>query len=346
MISAAEPPPAESSEPVRSVPFDGESRADQAVKAVLLALLEVMEQREPEVLQRRDEESLHDYRIAVRRSRSVLNQMKTAFPATLATRFGGRLRALGQVTTPARDYDVYLEQFEGLAGLVPTPLREPLEVLRRSLEQQADWAYAALSHHLTSSPHRRFLADWRRFLETASPFRPRASQATTPIVQLASRRIWKLYRRTVKLGRAINTETPAQDLHEMRKICKKLRYLLELFRHLYPEGKLNHVIKQLKRLQDYLGEFQDTDVQTRTIWRLGETMRRQAGVPTETLLAMGALLAKLTRRHYRLRGEFVKRFKPFASDDIQQEFRILFGPNETPETPGAMGSPAPSPNSQ
>jgi hypothetical protein len=50
---------------------------------------------------------------------------------------------------------------------------------------------------------------------------------------------------------------------------------------------------------------------------------------------MGALLGRLDHHESQLRGEFCKRFRAFASEDHQTEYRSLFRPAE----PSAEGAP-------
>lgn len=53
---------------------------------------------------------------------------------------------------------------------------------------------------------------------------------------------------------------PAEELHELRKDAKKLRYLLECFGSLYSPRPRKEFVQRLKALQDNLGEHQDTEV--------------------------------------------------------------------------------------
>ena len=43
-----------------------------------------------------------------------------------------------------------------------------------------------------------------------------------------------VYKQMVKMGSSIDDDSPAEDLHELRKVGKELRYLLEFFASLYP----------------------------------------------------------------------------------------------------------------
>jgi len=49
------------------------------------------------------------------------------------------------------------------------------------------------------------------------------------------------------------------QLHNLRKSCKRLRYMLEFFERLY-QSKLNTPITALKKLQTLLGDIHDCDV--------------------------------------------------------------------------------------
>ncbi|HSQ57152.1 MAG TPA: CHAD domain-containing protein, partial [Gemmata sp.] len=103
----------------------------------------------------------------------------------------------------------------------------------------------------------------------------------------ASRRIWKLYRRVLREGAAITPASPPEAIHDLRKTAKKLRYLMEFFRSLYPTDKIGPLVKILKGLQDHLGAYQDVHVQIGQLRQFSAELR-QADAPTETLLALGA----------------------------------------------------------
>ena len=89
--------------------------------------------------------------------------------------------------------------------------------------------------------------------------RPRAA---LPIEAVAADRIRKVYRRMIRDGDGIDDDSPDEDLHELRKRGKELRYLLELFGSLFPDDVVKPTVKALKDLQDVLGHFQDRSVQT------------------------------------------------------------------------------------
>ena len=113
----------------------------------------------------------------------------------------------------------------------------------------------------------------------------------------------------VKMGKAIDDDSPAEDLHELRKVGKELRYLLEFFASLYPPEVTKPFIKTLKGLQDQLGRFQDHEVQANVLRDLAPEVKRP-----ETLMAMGALVQRFIEDEIAARAEFAERFAPFASE--------------------------------
>ncbi len=99
----------------------------------------------------------------------------------------------------------------------------------------------------------------------------------------------------------------------MRKLCKELRYLLEVFASLHDPADQWQAVNELKALQNCLGEFQDTEVQQTELRSFARQMMADAGAPAETLLAMGEIAAGLALRQRAARGEFAGLFADFSS---------------------------------
>jgi CHAD domain-containing protein len=122
-------------------------------------------------------------------------------------------------------------------------------------------------------------------------------------------------------GGAITAASAPERMHDLRKRCKDLRYLLEIFGSLYDPGEHWQAVRELKALQDCLGEFQDTEVQHGEIRAFAAQMMDERTAPAATLLAMGEVAAGLAVRQRQARGQFAGRFRDFASPASQH--RIL-----------------------
>ncbi|QSA97685.1 CHAD domain-containing protein [Methylococcus sp. EFPC2] len=299
-------------------------RADSAVRAILLRQLAAIEDHLAGTLARLDSEYLHNLRVAVRRTRSALGQLKEVFPARPTRRYANGFFWLGQITGEARDLEVHLLGFDAWANLVPPSMRGDLEPLRAELSAGLDRAYADLARRLGSRRFRDLIEGWGRFLGRPEAKHPRAANARLPAKTLADRRIHKLFRRVLKQGRAIKSDTPAEYLHELRKTCKKLRYLLEFFQAFYPADDIKPAIRQLKLFQEHLGDFQDVHAQLAWLRETAARLRKRPGVSAGTLLAMGALLGGLEQRQETLRREFGEHFKRFDRKENRVHYGRLF----------------------
>jgi CHAD domain-containing protein len=84
-------------------------------------------------------------------------------------------------------------------------------------------------------------------------------------------------------------------------------------------------VRDLKTLQDCLGEFQDTQVQHEELRAFATQMMAERSAPAATLLAMGEIAAGLATRERQARSEFAGRFGDFASPASQGRIRALIG---------------------
>lgn len=306
--------------------LDPHMRTDAATKIILRHLLAILRANEKGVRENLDAEFLHDFRVAVRRTRSALSQIKKTFPQETVDYFALQFAWLGQITGPTRDLDVYRLNFSQYKASLPEPLQEALDPLLDFLHQKHAQAHQELVDALHSNQYAGLIQDWHAFLEAPLPDKSALPYAMLPIHKVANKRIFRLYRRILKEGRAIQPETPAHYLHELRKSCKKLRYMMEFFQSLYPAKKTKPLIKNLKTLQDNLGTFQDLEVQRQALKGFGEEMKQSAQLSAKTLSAMDALVQSLDERQRKTRAEFAERFAQFESPEHRAEFEDLFKP--------------------
>ena len=302
-----------------------DERADVAVASVLRRLADIMEATLPGTIADIDSEFLHDYRVAVRRSRAVLREFKRVFPPAQIARFRTELRWLQQATGPARDLDVYVLDFDELTAAVPEP--SELAPLLRVLREHRDLAHREMVRALRSERAVDLAGQWPAFLREliTLPIDERPA-AIAPIGSLAGERIVKVYRRMVKMGRAIDDSSPGEALHELRKKGKELRYLLELFgAPLHPGDVVRPLIRALKSLQDTLGRHQDREVQIASLRGLRDDVGSRPGGPA-ALMAMGVLVERLGEDERAARAEFAERFAGFASSAQRALVKETFAP--------------------
>lgn len=297
--------------------------AEDAARAIHLALLDTMLRNEEGTRRDLDSEFLHDFRVAIRRTRSALTQIREVYPAEDVERFKEEFRWLGAETGPGRDLAVFLLKMDDCREGLPPEARPDLDPLREFLERRQKRAHDRLVALLDSERYRRLLEDWRAFLAGAPAGSAVARNAERPVREVASERIWRVYRRMRKRGREIDEGSPAEAFHDMRIRVKKLRYLLEFFRSLYAEQAIGRIVARLKRLQDNLGDLNDYRVQRQSVRRFADEMAEEGSAPLGTLLAMGRLLERLDAGYAAERSRFAKHFERIASGE-KETFARLF----------------------
>ncbi|RME35038.1 MAG: CHAD domain-containing protein [Gammaproteobacteria bacterium] len=301
------------------VVLEPEMAANEALARLLLGLLAVMKANEAGILADLDSEFLHDFRVSLRRSRSLLGQVRGVFEERDLNRFGRELAWLAGATSDKRDFDVFLLQFDQRASLIGRGDRPALEPLRRYLEQQRTLAQGRLRRTLESRRYARFRQAWREWLEqqAAQPARPPTA------LESFSENTWRVYRKVLREGGAIDDSSPVEALHELRKSCKKLRYLMEAGRSLYPPKRIRRAIAELKLLQDTLGAITDLDVQRSLLLRWEQVLAKR-GIPEETIAAIEALRGVLGRQERKARKRFARTFERFSERANRKRYRRLF----------------------
>jgi CHAD domain-containing protein len=302
------------------VPLQPRERADQATASVLGALAAMLDATLPGTIAGVDTEFLHDYRVAVRRTRSVLREFAGVFDDGRLRKLREELRWLQDVTGPTRDYDVYVQDFQELLELTPETLHDDYQPLLELLEERRAAARMEMEDALQSQR----AAAVRRLLGQLIAHPGGGGLAARPIGELTAARIRHLHHRMIKMGSEIDPGTPPHDYHQLRKRGKELRYLLELFGEpLYDPEVVRALVRTLKGLQDVLGRHQDREIQI-TVQRslADEAVRGEDGVTT--LLAMGVLIDRLEEDAARARGEFADAFTHFASAQQRKLVRWTF----------------------
>ncbi len=297
-----------------------DQRADEALLVILRRLLEMMRANLTGVVGDDDIEFLHDLRVATRRTRSALSQIKV-LPRAPVKYFAGEFKWLGTVTGPCRDFDVFLAQLQSSGEELD--ITAGLEPLLVAVAARRAVAHQELVVSLGGQRFHDLLAGWQAFLSGPSG-EDRPARAATPIGVLSSRRIARAFSRMAKACGAINAESPAESLHRLRIDGKKLRYLLEFFRSLYPADRIQPLIKELKRVQNTLGGFQDTQVQQQRLAAITDDLGFSDKSPTASTIA--DLARFLRQRQDKYRVTFDRRAVRFTSVQNQAEYAALFGP--------------------
>jgi CHAD domain-containing protein len=219
-------------------------------------------------------------------------------PDGTASRVAPEFRWLGQITTPTRDLDVYLLGVDEMAASITNP--DDLVPFAEHLRRRRNGVRRELVRELRSRRFTELRESWRADLEAILAS---AAPDPTTAAQLANERVHKTFRTVRKRAAAITADSPAEDIHTLRKKCKELRYLLEMFQPISDRRAYKQVIGDFKELQRVLGEFQDGEVQAEALRGFAQEMIDSGEAPAAALLAMGDLAARFDLRQRAARSE-------------------------------------------
>ncbi|MGA6993171.1 MAG: CHAD domain-containing protein, partial [Candidatus Deferrimicrobiaceae bacterium] len=205
------------------IPLDPGMRTDEAVKIVLRFLLKVMRVNEENLEKDLDTEYLHDYRVALRRTRSALSQMKHVFPGESIRRFRKDLSSVGKVSSPLRDLDVYLLNEDAYREMLPASLHDDIDPLFDYLRKKRSRVFREVIRKGKSRTSRKLFQEWDEFLRKPGTDDPTAPDAALPVRDVAQRRIRKKYDRILKQGTRVLEDPKGEGLHLLRIECKELR---------------------------------------------------------------------------------------------------------------------------
>jgi CHAD domain-containing protein len=194
-----------------------------------------------------DPDSVHDLRVALRRTRTALEVGRSVLGGFHADEVRRSLRDLQRATGALRDEEVLLELVASL-GVDPPDVRTWTQGRRR--RERA--LRGALRRRLRDGD----LDRGRRLLDALLAFRIRPSR---------ERRLGKFAKRAVEDARRDMERRRAgpidnvKAIHALRIACKRLRYTVEAFANALPPH-LSALAQASARLQSRLGELLDVDV--------------------------------------------------------------------------------------
>lgn len=304
----------------------GDETAFEAANKIICAYIPVLQACVQGIIADLDTEFLHDYRIQLRKIRSVLSLFKDVYDEAQTADLKDRLSRLAAPTGRLRDLDVHLLGRQGYYDPLPESLHSGLDRLFSMFALQRGTEKAKLSRHLRSPAYQQDVAGLAKRYADPQGIR-RGTNADLPAHDYACNGIWKRYRTICKVAAEIGPDTNDAEIHELRIHCKKLRYLMEFFAPVFPRTEFKSLLKPLKNLQDNLGLFNDYSVQQENLEAFLAKLRKNGdGANLDVAQSIGALIAVLHSRQLEERAKVTKTFAQFNRPTTQQTFRELFQP--------------------
>jgi inorganic triphosphatase YgiF len=202
-------------------------------------------------------EGVHQMRIAIRRLRACLALFRPHLERDAERRHTDELRRLGQVLGTARDWDVFCTQTLPDAGEGGVAERRISSLLARAEVERAR-AHEQLATELASPVLTKTVLGMSAWVEAPASLSDPADDALLrePLSDLAPRLEARLERKVRRCGRHIRKRSE-EELHDLRKALKKLRYSVEFLAPLHRENRLKSYLHRCKQLQEQLGGIND-----------------------------------------------------------------------------------------
>ncbi|MGD9546588.1 MAG: CHAD domain-containing protein [Candidatus Krumholzibacteriia bacterium] len=297
-----------------AVSLDPELSTREAFRRIAGNLVGVMRANLPGIRKDVDTEFLHDFRVAVRRTRSLLKLLDAVIPGGVLEEFVPVFRRIGRATGPLRDLDVSLLKRNEYEAFVPPVLHPGLEDYFSELADRRREALTRLMDFLDGPDFQQGLDRWEAFLSLDPAAWPGGYDlADPPVGPTARREIARLYRQVLRRGKRVTREGKDRSFHRLRIRCKELRYALEFFASLFPGTGHGKVVRRLKTLQDDLGEFNDLCVQMAHLETLLEG-RAGRPIPRREAATLGALILRMDQRKQAVGERFAETFAGFSQE--------------------------------
>lgn len=218
------------------------------IPETLLYQYQLMRQLEPGVILGLDDEFVHQYRIAIRRSRAIAEAVREVTGSKLLERPVRRLKQNARATSRLRDLQVFLQDIPGLCSRAPA-LQSALEDY---FGREARAEHKRLRKRLMCKGYRQTMENWHDLIDSGR-FRKLAGSLTRKHIRKS---VQQRMARFNKHAGAVSAESPEQDIHWLRKQLKRIRYLMELDRDTWKPA-----LRDVKQRQEVYGQFQDLHVQ-------------------------------------------------------------------------------------
>lgn len=254
-----------------------------------------------------DIEGVHQVRVSFRRIRSAFSAFRSAVPKETTRLWSEETRWLAGQLGMARDLDVFIAEGLGaIRGILPLPGERRMLALA---ERHRELAYQDVNAMLDSERFARFKAEFPEWVgsrawEEQGVEQKQWNRLFSDIAPFARKLLDRLERRVLQAGSHVDKHD-AEQMHQLRIECKKLRYGAEFF---LPVIKgLDDFIGHMKGLQDLLGVMNDVSVMKHLLDRLLEGEQ-----DPEVLQYAGGLVGWRTRQFYELLDSFDERWEEFT----------------------------------
>ena len=254
-----------SSDPVLNrAPVSPKHSTSEALQAILQANLDYFMGWQPYAYEGVRMRGVHQTRVSFRRSRSALTVFRKALPRAVALPTATGLKTVAGEMGPARDMDVFIaEGIPDVSEAINNPEGE--EKLRAIAQGHKETAYVAVRAMFDGDHYPTFIKEYQAWindqgwLKDENMTKATRKQMKSPVTKFAPKVLERRFNKIMaQAGRM--SEMSEEEMHDLRKDCKKMRYATEFFTPLYNVEEVAEFTARFKAVQKLLGLINDVAV--------------------------------------------------------------------------------------
>ncbi|MDE2430705.1 MAG: CHAD domain-containing protein [Burkholderiales bacterium] len=267
---------------------------ERAFSSIVFNCIDQMLSNESGITSSYDMESLHQFRVGVRRLRSALTLYNkyVAIPCLLKSELDWLTRQLND----ARDWDVFTTIVLPQLAISIDHNRDKTELVALA-NLSAEHMHKIAKEAIQSQRYILLLLNLHMWLYE-NAWREALSKKELMALhkdafQLSQKQLKQAKRKLLKSDAKLRQSKP-ENIHKIRIKAKQVRYALEFFNELFSSRKYIRDIHRLSKLQTQLGNYNDMVVADRLL----KTMQGQVGLTKISIGLVRENLNKIRRQNY------------------------------------------------
>jgi CHAD domain-containing protein len=284
-----------------------------AFEKIVVGCMEQMHANEQSMLANGGIEAIHQFRVSLRRLRAIVRAYRELIDNNVHETLSIDLRWAQRAFGPARDFDVYVS--ETLDGMLPHMPDDPdfqffidvantarAKARREAMLTLHNPRYSAMQLHLCRNLGR---GAWRH--------QAAACYLDEGVSRFAASKLKALYKEMRRLGDGWR-DLGHHDLHRLRILGKRLRYVALAFQSLFKDKPANRFLDRIEAVQDCLGVLNDGVVGRRLTREISGIAAVDRSIQTDDLQRIVAMIEGWQAHavHERLR-DFERIWNDFAA---------------------------------
>ncbi|MEW6238725.1 MAG: CHAD domain-containing protein [Candidatus Omnitrophota bacterium] len=287
-----------------------------AGRKVVAGLFKGMEEREEGTKKGENIEDLHRMRVFIRRMRVCLRTFKPVYGNEYVQSMTSGLKQIADLLGEVRDIDVFVDFLRNCESAMPKDIVPAAEILIETRLAMREKGLKKIQTELDGSAFQQWKDRFREQLAKGSPTVSdrRNVHSSLPEMILSAYGVVLSYRNRVD-------GAPSSTLHELRICNKRFRYLCESFQDCFDE-RMAAIVKDLKQLQDLLGDIQDKNRDIQSIENnISELTAGAKNRKKEDSLK--SLLQLVKKKETKARRAFFAFWKKFALEENEDRLRYI-----------------------